>query len=203
MTSPLVADVAVRPATPADAAVITALQLDAWRERLGDDAVAGLDRAAVTASWASAISSPPDPRGRVLVATAGPRVVGFAASAPSSASLAGSAASESAEADGWTAELVALEIGGVDRREGHASRLLAAVVDLARERGAHHVGAWCLRGDEPRLAFLDAAGLAEAGVRRLLEVPGGEREEILLTGALGERESATPTGGGHSHPHPH
>ncbi|PWD52362.1 GNAT family N-acetyltransferase [Serinibacter arcticus] len=197
MTSPLVADVAVRPATADDAATITAVQLAAWRERLGPVAVESLDEAAVLATWAAAISSPPDRRGRVLVATAGPRTVGFAAAAPSAASLAGTAQDGTDDGDGgWTAELVALEVAAPDRRQGHGSRLLAAVVDLARERGAHHVGAWCLREDGERSTFLTSAGLAEAGVRRVLATPAGEVEEFLLTGALGPRE---PAPGGDAH----
>lgn len=200
MTSALHADVAVRPATPTDAATIAALQLEAWSERVGPDAVTALDVHEVERTWGTAIATPPDARGRVLVATAGPRVVGFAATAPSSASLAATAAhdGDAPADDGWTAELVALEIGIADRRLGHGSRLLAAVVDLARERGAHHVAAWTLQDDAPRTAFLEAAGLAEAGVRRVLDVPGGERTEILLTGALGPREAAPAP---HDHTH--
>lgn len=205
MISPLVADVSVRPATSADTDVIASLQLDAWRERLGDAAIAAIDPAAVSASWSTAIGAPPDPRGRVLVAAAGPRIVGFAATAPSSASLAaGGGAGDDAEGDapgGWTTELVALEVAPADRRQGHGSRLLAAAVDLARERGAHHVGAWSLREDTARTDFLTSAGLAEVGVRRVLEVPGGEREEFLLTGVI--QPDARPAPGQHDHPHPH
>lgn len=210
MLSPLVADVSVRPATPADAEVVTALQLAAWRERLGEEAVSSIDPTAVAASWTAAIASPPDPRGRVLVAAAGPRVVGFVATAPSAASLAAGgpdpadpATPEEAAPDGWTTELVALEVAPADRRQGHGSRLLAAAVDLARERGAHHVGAWSLREDTSRTGFLTSAGLAEVGVRRVLDVPGGEREEFLLTGVIQPEPAAAPRPGQHDHPHPH
>lgn len=207
MISPLVADVSVRPATSADADVIASLQLDAWLERLGDAAIAAIDPAVVAASWTTAIGAPPDPRGRVLVAASGPRVVGFAATAPSSASLAaGSGSGDDAEGDvpgGWTTELVALEVAPADRRQGHGSRLLAAAVDLARERGAHHVGAWSLREDTARTDFLTSAGLAEVGVRRVLDVPGGEREEFLLTGVIQPDAAARPAPGQHDHPHPH
>ncbi|GMA31769.1 GNAT family N-acetyltransferase [Litorihabitans aurantiacus] len=183
------ADVSVRPALPQDAEVIADLQLTAWRERLGDAVVDGLEIADVARTWRDAVTSPPDRRGRVLVATAGPRVVGLAACAPSSASRAGEGGTTGSADDdgGWTAEVVALEVAPGDRRQGHASRLLAAAVDLARDAGAHHVAAWTLREDDARTAFLSSAGLAEAGVRRVLEVPSGDREEILLTGLIHPR----------------
>lgn len=179
MTSELYADVSVRPAVPADAPGITRLQLAIWAEGLGEEAVRTLDALAVESSWLEAITSATDPRSRVLVAMAGPRLVGFAASTPSNNSPA--------DGEAWACEIVALEVAAPERRQGHGSRLLTAVVDLARERGAHHVATWSFEADEVRLAFLRGAGLDEAGLRRRLPVPGGEREEILLSGAIGER----------------
>ena len=179
MSSELYADVSVRPAITADAAGIARLQLAIWAEGLGQDAVTGVDANAVESSWLEAITAPTDPRSRVLVAMAGPRLVGFAAGTPSNNSPA--------DGEPWACELVALEVTPHERRNGHGSRLLAAVVDLARERGAHHIATWSFEADEIRLAFLRGAGLEEAGLRRRLPVPGGEREEILLSGAIGER----------------
>lgn len=196
------ADVHVRPAAPSDAERIAALQLGAWSEALGALALATLAPSEVASSWRRAITTPPDPRCTVLVAIEGTAIVGFAASAPArSATLAAPGASErgettepaapepSAPARGepWTAEVTALEVDPDHRRRGHASRLLAALVDLSREQGAHHVAAWALRHDGPRLLFLTQSGLAEVGMRRTLDVPGRTVEEILMTGALGPR----------------
>ena len=179
MTSELYADVSVRPAVAADASPIARLQREIWVESLGEAAVLDVDEAAVQSSWLASITSPADPRSRVLVAMAGPRLVGFAAGTPSNNSPV--------DGEPWACELVALEVAQAERRQGHGSRLLAAVVDLARERGAHHVATWSFEADEIRLAFLRGAGLEEAGLRRRLPMPGGEREEILLSGAIGER----------------
>ena len=80
------ADVSVRPATTDDEAAITRVQLRAWRashtDVLGAETLENLDVAAVRDQWAAAINAPPSPAYRVLVACDGPRVVGFAASAP-------------------------------------------------------------------------------------------------------------------------
>ncbi|MBC7292459.1 MAG: GNAT family N-acetyltransferase [Actinotalea sp.] len=154
------ADVSVRPATPGDEADITRAQLRAWRtshqDVLGEDVLEQLDAAAVQQQWADAISTPPSSGHRVLVACDGPRVVGFAASAPVE--------------DG--VEVVALEVDPDHQRGGHGSRLLAACVDLAREAGAHHVRTWVLDGDEARETFLGGAGLGPDGSRRDLASGG-------------------------------
>lgn len=207
------ADVSVRPAQPSDAATIAAIQLASWRAVLGEKAVADLTSEAVAADWERAVREEGDSRRRVLVAVAGPHVVGFTAFAPADPALVRTVARLAAEeagadeatravddvvesveaveseagaagSEGWTVEIVALEVAPHARRAGHASRLVAAVADLARERHAHHVAAWTAKRDEPRLTFLTGAGLAEVGLRRTLETPGGELEEILLTAVL-------------------
>lgn len=177
----IAADVSVRPALPDDADHIARVQLVAWREALGEAGVAAIDPAQVAAAWQRAITEAPDPRSRVLAALSGARVVGFAATTP--ARRADEDAPPPA-GEGWTAEVIALEVDPAHRRQGHGSRLLAASADLARERGGHHIAAWALRDDSARIAFLSAAGLAEVGVLRRLDTPGGEAEEILLTAAL-------------------
>ena len=152
------ADVSVRPATGADAAAITRVQLRAWRaghaERLGAEALEHGDVAAVRDTWASAVTAPPSPAHRVLVACDGPHVVGFAASAPT----------------GEGVEVLALEVDPAHQRLGHGSRLLTACVDLARADGATSVQTWVLAGDEGRAQFLGDSGLAPDGTRRELAV---------------------------------
>jgi ribosomal protein S18 acetylase RimI-like enzyme len=153
------ADVSVRPATAEDAAAITRVQLRAWRaghaERLGAEALEQVDVAGVRDAWASAVTAPPSPAHRVLVACDGPRVVGFAASAPTG--------------EGG-AEVVALEVDPDHQRTGHGSRLLTACVDLARTDGASSLQTWVLAGDEGRERFLAESGLAPDGTRRELAV---------------------------------
>lgn len=153
------ADVSVRPATAEDAAAITRVQLRAWRaghaERLGAEALEHVDVAAVRDTWASAVTAPPSPAHRVLVACDGPRIVGLAASAPTG--------------EGGV-EVLALEVDPDHQRVGHGSRLLTACVDLARADGATSLQTWVLAGDEGRERFLAESGLGPDGARRELEV---------------------------------
>lgn len=161
------ADVSVRPATPDDEAAIARVQLRAWRtthaDLLGAEVLEQLDVMAVRRQWAAAISAPPSRGHHVLVACDGPRVVGFAASAP----LTG----EGGDGGGETGvDVVALEVDPDHRRGGHGSRLLAACVDIARDAGATHLQTWVLDGDDARGQFLAAAGLGPDGAARELGV---------------------------------
>ncbi|WP_241236854.1 GNAT family N-acetyltransferase [Georgenia faecalis] len=166
------ADVSVRPAVAEDAPLLAALQLRAWRATFAAAAGAldALDPAAISQSWAGAITSPPTRAHHVLSACAGMDVVGFAALAP--AEVAGGTA-EGAGPAGPRAEILALEVDPAHTREGHGSRLLAACADLARDSGAQALQLWAAQDDEVRTRFLTSAGFAPAGIRRTLDVPGG------------------------------
>ncbi|MGC4175822.1 N-acetyltransferase family protein [Demequina sp.] len=157
------ADVSARPAVPGDEAAIAAIQLASWRSWMGD-AVDQLPATDIEQQWAQAICSPPSRQHRVFVATDGPRVVGFAALAPT--------------------EIIALEVAPESRRQGHGSRLLAACVDTLRTANATEVRAWALEGDTVRETFLSGAGLGAGGVRRVLEGPDGELAERLWVASL-------------------
>ncbi|MDO8120967.1 GNAT family N-acetyltransferase [Isoptericola sp. b490] len=157
------ADVSVRPAVREDAVAIAGTQLRAWRtdhvEVLGTDVLDLIDAGAVRERWTSAITEAPSPEHRVLVACDGPRVVGVAASVPVEDGI----------------ELTALEVDPDHQRSGHGSRLLAACVDLGRERGATVVSTWVLDGDLAREQFLGGAGLGPDGSTRTLAT-GPDRE---------------------------
>jgi ribosomal protein S18 acetylase RimI-like enzyme len=159
------ADVSVRPAVPGDELAIAAVQLSAWRAAhaatLGPDVLDQLDGAAFAERWATAITAPPGPGHRVLVACDGPDVVGFTAVAPVPAP-------EGSPLDAPGGEILSLEVAPGSQRVGHGSRLLAAAVDLLREDGAAHVRTWVLDGDTARAQFLASAGLgADDAVRAL------------------------------------
>lgn len=170
------ADVSVRPAIPEDEAPIARVQLRSWRAThgalLGEEVLEQLDVMAVRRQWAAAITAPPSRAHHVLVACDGPRVVGFAASAPIEGDGSGSGV-----------EVVALEVDPDARRGGHGSRLLAACVDVARDGGASHLQTWVLEGDEAREQFLAGAGLGPDGTVREL----GVRAEGGSTRAVAER----------------
>ncbi|GAB2459982.1 GNAT family N-acetyltransferase [Xylanimonas ulmi] len=146
------ADVSVRPAVPGDEDAVTRVQTAAWRvaPALGDAVVDLVDADAVRARWAQAVTAPPGPGFAVLVALAGPAVVGFTAVAPG--------------------QLLALEVDPAHRRRGHGSRLLSAAVDRLRADGADAVVTWVLDGDEARERFLGQSGLGPDGPERALAV---------------------------------
>lgn len=166
LTAP--SDVWVRPATAQDDAAVARVQLRAWRTDhgavLGAEALDRLDVAAVRARWTAAITAPPSPAHRVLVAGAGPRLVGLLAWVP----------------DGPGVEVVALEVDPDARRAGHASRLLAACVDLARADGATHLTTWVLGAEPVRERFLGSAGLGPDGAERQLGLPGPADAEPVV-----------------------
>lgn len=171
----MTADLFVRPAVVGDEQTITDVQLAAWTaaDLLGADVLALLDPEAMRAAWLAAIAAPPGPGYRVLVACAGPRVVGFASVVPPPADPETDAPA--------TGTILALEISPDDRRTGHASRLLAAVVDLLRSDGAAEVSTWVLHGDEARARFLAGAGLGPDGAQRRLTDRAAPDEAPALT----------------------
>ncbi|MEV7973037.1 GNAT family N-acetyltransferase [Cellulomonas sp. NPDC089187] len=176
MTSPLAptADVSVRPAIPGDEHAVAGVQLAAWQdtlaETLGEGVLDRIDVAQLAAQWAQAITAPPGPGFRVLVAMHGPRLVGFASVAPVTAP-------PEAGDDVPGGEILALEVLPEARRLGHGSRLLAAVVDLLRDEDrAGSVQTWVLTGDAIREQFLGAAGLDDMGAQRRLGTEGDPRE---------------------------
>ncbi len=85
MTAPA-ADVSVRPAQVADTAAVAAVQVETWQAcyapRLPPGALDALEETAVEAGWRAAVSAPPSPAHRLLVATAAGRVSGYVAVGP-------------------------------------------------------------------------------------------------------------------------
>jgi GNAT superfamily N-acetyltransferase len=162
------ADVLVRPARLADAGEIARVQIATWRTAYGallpPTVLADWDDATATASWAAAIHSPPTPGHRVLVAEESGTLVGFAASGPAEVSP-----TETPFRDGPTSELSALLVEPPWGRRGHGSRLLAAVVDLARTDGVARLVIWLPEADRITADFLAGAGWDRDGWVRSLD----------------------------------
>lgn len=165
----------VRAARPEDAAGVAAIQLTTWRTAyrrlLPRHVLDGLDAQWMAQQWAEAISAPPSPRHRVLVAVeqAEPRthLVGFLAAGPADeAALAPEEDTPPQDAVAITDLLVEPRWG----RRGHGSRLLAAGVDLWREDGFHTALAWAYQDDAAIVKFLGSAGWAPDGATRALDV---------------------------------
>lgn len=176
---PQAADASVRPARGGDADAMGAVQARCWRFAYGGvmptEALAALTADRLAPSWHAAVTRPPSARHAVLVACAGPTVVGFAALAPSA----------DGDATGGDGELVALEVDPVHQRNGHASRLLAASVDTLRDAGFDTLRVWCPAPDTARRELLVSAGLRPDGARRSLRGAGDtEVTEERLSAAL-------------------
>ncbi len=182
----------VRPARPADAPEIARLQLSTWRTAyrtlLPASILADLDQAWMGERWTEAITEPPSPRHRVLIAVEQAEsdyVVGFAASGPADdAALA----PEEKPLPEDTAAITDILVEPRWGRRGHGSRLLAATVDLWREDGFTTAVAWAYERDKPTRAFLTSAGWAVDGATRSLDVDDLLVSQVRLHTSL----TATP-----------
>lgn len=161
------ADGGVRAARGEDAAAIAGVQAAGWRSTyegvLPVEVLAAWGDEAAVRSWASAIGEAPTPRHQVLVATENTTVVGFAATVPAGdADLDPSA----------DLELQAVCVGPPWRGRGHGSRLVNAVGDLAAAAAVERIGVWVSEQEEALSRLLCAAGWAEDGASRTLDLRG-------------------------------
>jgi GNAT superfamily N-acetyltransferase len=162
------AEVSVRPARGEDVEAIARVQLVTWRAAYRSLLPAAVldewDEAAAVGAWQQAVLHPPTAGHRVLVALDGPVVAGFAAVTP-----VDPAAGEAALPGEPTSELATLLVEPRWGRRGHGSRLLAAVVDLARSSGDVRLVMWLPEEDAVTSRFLDGAGWAPDGWVRTLD----------------------------------
>jgi GNAT superfamily N-acetyltransferase len=171
------ADRSVRPAAPADAAAVAAVQLLVWRTAYVGIIPAGaleeLTEPAAVHRWSEDLAAPPSRQHRVLVAVEEDRVVGLAALAPGDAP-------PMAE-DPAAGELLLLLVDPDSRNRGHGSRLLAAAVDHLRTDGFATAYTWVVAADARSRRFLAAAGWAVDGAARELDMGQPVREVRLHT----------------------
>ncbi len=172
------ADVSVRPASAVDAGEIGRIQVDTWRtayaQVLPEPVLASLDAEGAAQAWSAAITAPPSQRHHVLVAQEQQWRVGFAALSPAEDLQPDDPAPES------TGAIAALLVEPRWGRRGHGSRLLAAVVDHAREDGLTRLVVWLPEGDTASRTFFESAGWAADGLVRALDTGAGELREIRL-----------------------
>jgi GNAT superfamily N-acetyltransferase len=131
-----------------------------YRDLLPADVRQQFDEDAARVAWTTAITAPPSPKHRVLVALSVSDVVGFAAVAP------GSDDDLDPSAD---AELLALHVDPGLLRRGHGSRLMHAVADHAQDDGFARLVMWVFAADDALRGFLHAAGWAADGSTRDLD----------------------------------
>lgn len=174
------ADRSVRPAIASDAEAIAQIQQKVLEREytplLTAEATAAFNVDEATATWRSAIESPPTRRHRVFVALERGDVVGFAASAP------GSDDDLHAEHD---AELLTMHVAPEHTRNGHGSRLMAAVADYAHDDGFTRLVCWVFAADDPMRMFLRSCGWDADGSTRDLDV-GELVHQVRLHTVIGE-----------------
>jgi len=179
----------VRAARISDVADLARIQVGRWRA-----GYAGLVPEAVLAEltsaeaerrwreqWAASLQAPPSSRHRVMVAVGtdagGERVVaGFAAFGPGT------------DADRWPgtdAELYELAVDPEHAGRGHGSRLLNAAAATLAEDGFGTVCAWVLEADSAVRGFLESAGWAADGARKVLDM-GASVPMIRLHAAISQ-----------------
>jgi GNAT superfamily N-acetyltransferase len=165
----------VRPARPDDAGEIARIQLLTWRtayrRMFPAHVLANLDEAYLTRGWTEAITAPPSPRHRVLIAVeqgdSATTTVGFAAGGPADEQAL---APEEPPLGDEVAAVTDLLVEPRWSRRGHGSRLLAATVDLWREDGFKRAVAWAYDADEAMKKFLTSTGWEPDGAGRALDV---------------------------------
>jgi ribosomal protein S18 acetylase RimI-like enzyme len=162
----------VRLAWPDEASNIAELQRRSWALQwpadLAELMLSSVSLAEMVESWRTAIERPPEARFRVLVATDGKRVVGFATTMPN----------QDDDADqGKDGAIDVFVIDPPAQHQGHGSRLLNACADTLRADGFVRATCWVNAGDDKLRSFLVAAGWAADGATREI---GSEDESVHL-----------------------
>jgi GNAT superfamily N-acetyltransferase len=154
----------VRPARPGEAGEIARIQLVTWQvaynRLLPKRVLDQIEEKFLEQRWFEAITEPPTPRHRVLIAieqAASEYAVGFLASEPS-------------ETSNDLVSITELLVEPRWGRRGHGSRLLAAASDLWRGDGFTAAEAWVFEQDPAMNKFLTSAGWATDGSVRSLDV---------------------------------
>src|SRR5215211_764718 len=162
----------VRLAWPAEASSLAELQRRSWATQwpadLAELMLSSVSLDAMIESWRAAIERPPEARFRVLVATDGTRVVGFATTMPSQ------------DDDADPSEEGAIDVFVVDppaQHQGHGSRLLNACADTLQADGFSRATCWVNAADDKLRRFLTGSGWAADGASR--EV-GSDDESVRL-----------------------
>jgi len=196
----------VRVARPDDVVDIARIQLTTWkvayRRLIPRTVLDQLNVEWLSEQWNGAVTAPPTPEHRVLMAIeqaerptpsepAQAYRVGFAASGPADGTTLAPDENHNALGDRVVAftELMVEPRWG---RRGHGSRLLAASVNHWTTDGYRTAVAWVFRDDVATVKFLTSAGWAPDGAARALDVDDLLVPQIRLRTELPERDSAPP-----------
>ena len=140
----------IRAATPGDAPAIAGVRVDAWRTTyrgmIPDAYLDAMSVEASTALWDRVLAAA-SPAAAVFVAEHDDVIAGFAA---------GNLLAEPRH--GANAELTAVYLRHEYRRAGVGRRLVGAVVDAMRQRGAQALVVWVIAANKPARTFYEALG---------------------------------------------
>lgn len=181
------ADAAVRTGRPSDAPAVGLVQAFVWQDAyagvLSREVLDQLTGPAFGNAWRRSLESPPTPRHRLLVATAGPQVVGYVSVGP--------AHEEPGLEPGTTGMIYDGGVHPEGRRAGHGSRLLNAAVDTLRAGRSTGeeltaLAAWVLADAGGTRAFLQSAGFEPDGAwrDRVVDEDGRTAREVRLVAGL-------------------
>jgi len=162
----------VRLAWPDEATTIAELQRRSWAVQwpaeLAELMLGAVSLADMVDAWRAAIERPPEAAFRVLIATDGQRVVGFATTMPD----------QDDDADrSQHGAIDAFVVDPVAQHQGHGSRLLNACADTLRADGFGRATCWVNAQNDTFRRFLIAAGWALDGATREI---GPEDESVRL-----------------------
>ncbi|HEY1327905.1 MAG TPA: GNAT family N-acetyltransferase [Casimicrobiaceae bacterium] len=143
-------DIAIRPATAADAQAIARVRIESWRTTyrglIPDSYLDSMQVDASTAMWQRVLTAQ-NTTASVFVATRGGEVVGFAC---------GNRLAEPKH--GADAELTAVYLRPELQRAGIGRQLVAAVVEAQRQHGATAMIVWLIAGNKAARSFYEALG---------------------------------------------
>lgn len=172
----------VRPGRVEDAFFVAQLQASNTLELLteafpGTDWSPTISADLLKVPWEGSLAKPSDSVQGTLIADDNGNPVGFGAyqTVPPPAEIF----KEIKDQMGAPIEILALEIAVTHRRRGHASRLLSAISDVARENQKQHLLVWLVPEDEARTRFFQSAGFGPVGLRRDLTTPRGSLTQHL------------------------
>lgn len=197
MNSPT-SDAGVRTARPNDVPAVAHVQAAVWRDAYGPLVDAEVRDAFIPAAfepaWRESLRNPPTPLHRLLVATEGDTVVGFAAIGPATEAET-PRPTDSTDDTTRTGEIFTFGVTPQRRGTGNGSRLLNAAVDTLRAGDFQDVTMWVLADAEQVRAFVAAAGLEPDGAwrDRVIAADGRTVREVRLTASLLDPDDpATP-----------